>query len=794
MTRLATLVLLWLLSLASAAAALAAPTEMPALAPAPAAPGEPPVEAIRVSGNSRVEETAIRARIKSQIGKPVDPAMVDQDVLSIYGMGFFADVQASVDEVDGKRTLTYQVVERPMIKDVKLEGNHKVGDDDLQAALKIRPHTLLDVAKIQKAIEEAKKLYDQKGYKDAAITFETSEPVDGEVTLTFKVDEGKIVRIQKIILEGNRAFSARQLRRLMQTKQAWFLSWLTRAGNLDPEVLKTDVERLTAFYYDNGYVNVKIDEPQIERKDDGLEVTIRIEEGDQYKAGLVQIGGDVIGDKQLIESNLEMKSGEVFRASKLRKDILTITEGYGDQGYAFVNVEPVTQIDADKKLVAVTYKIDKGPEVYFDRIEISGNTKTKDEVIRRELLVQEQQRFIGSLLKLSRARVQRLGLFQDVNMTTQRSDQPDKIDLLVDVKEAQTGAFTAGAGFSTADQFLFNVRLSENNLFGTGDRVAVNADFGSIYRNFTFDYTNPYTLDTYFTSNFSAFNSRTEYDDFNNDRTGFSLRTLYPFTALGVRRIPFIGAPLDEVRFGMEYQFEQADITDVSTFYRVPDIDAEQGASLTSSIIPTLVRNTLNHPFDPTDGSIQDLSVQFAGIGAGTNFWVLRARSRWFIPIYKSPALGTFVAATGGRFGWGQGQEGQSGNEIPLFERFFPGGINSLRGYRSRTLGPRQPVLDPSGQVIDTTPVGGSTQVILNNELIFPIVESLGLRGVLFFDAGNAFTEVEGLPLSDLRYDVGWGVRWLSPMGPLRLEVGYPLQRKQGEQSSVFQFSFGAPL
>ena len=792
MTRIATFLLLWIVTTAALAVA-AVPGELAPL-PAPAVAGEAPIEAIRVTGNSRVEESAIRVRIRSQIGRPVDPAAVEQDVRSIYAMGFFADVQVSVEEIGGKRTLTYQVVERPMIKDVKLEGNKKINKDDLQAALKVRPHTLLDVEKIQKGIEEAKKLYDQKGYKDAAITFQTSEPSGGEVILTFKVDEGKIVRVQHIIFEGNRKFTARQLRRLMQTKQAWFMSWATGAGNLDSEVLKTDVERLTAYYYDNGYVNVKIDEPQIERKEDGLEVTIRIEEGEEFKVGAVQVGGDVVGDPQSILSHLDMKSGEVFRASNLRKDILSITEAYGNLGFAFVNVEPQTAVEAEAKTVGVTYKIEKGPQVYFDRIEISGNTKTKDAVVRRELLVQEQQLFNGNLLKLSRSRVQRLGLFQDVNMTTQRSDQPDKIDLLVDVKEAQTGAFTAGAGFSTADHFLFNVRLSENNLFGTGDRVAVNADIGSIYRNFTLDYTDPYTFDTYFTSTFTAFDYRTEFDDFDRDGRGFGIQELYPFTALGVRRVPFIGASLDEVRFGMQYKFEQADITNVSQSFRIPSIDSEQGTSLTSSVIPTLVRNTLNHPFDPTDGSIQDLSVQFAGVGAGTNFFIVEGRTRFFFPFYRSPDWGTFVFSTGGRIGWGMGEEGHSGKEIPLFERFFPGGINSLRGFRARTLGPREPVFDSANQIVDTTPVGGSSQLIVNNEVIFPIVESIGLRGVVFFDSGNAFTEPQGLDVGDLRYDAGWGVRWLSPIGPLRIEIGYPLDKKKGEEGSVFQFSFGAPL
>jgi len=681
-----------------------------------------------------------------------------------------------------------------MIKEVKIEGNKKINNDDMQAALKIRPHTLLDVEKIQRGIEDAKKLYDQKGYKDAAVTFKTSEPVNGEVTLTFNVNEGKVVRIQRIIFEGNREFTGRQLKRLLQTREEWFLSFATGAGNLDAEVLKTDVERLTAYYYDNGYVNVKVDEPQIERKEDGLEITIRIEEGEQYQVGPVKLGGDVVGDSKDLEKRLEMKSGEIFRASKLRKDILSITERYGDLGYAFVNVEPLTDLDPDKKLVAVTYKIDKGPEVYFDRIEISGNTKTKDEVVRRELKVQEQQRFNGSDLKLSRARVQRLGLFQEVNMTTQRSDQPDKIDMLVDVKEAQTGAFTAGAGFSTADHFLFNVRLSENNLFGTGDRVSINADIGSISRNFTLDYTDPYTLNTYFTSVFSGFDYETQFTDFNRDGAGFSIEELYPFTALGVRKIPFVGVSLDEVRFGMQYKLEQTDITNLDSTVRVPSIEAERGKALTSSVIPTLVRNTLNHPFDPTDGSVQDLSVQFAGIGAGQNFFVVEGRSRWFYPFYKSPTFGTFVVSTGGRFGWGVGEEGRSGHEIPLFDRFFPGGINSLRGFAARTIGPREPVFDLANNVIDTTPVGGSSQLILTNELIFPIVEQLGLRGVLFFDAGNAWTEPQGLHVSSLRYDVGWGVRWFSPIGPLRIELGYPLNKKRQDRTNVFQFSFGAPL
>jgi outer membrane protein insertion porin family len=752
-----------------------------------------PVDEVRVTGNKRVETEAIRSRLRSRAGTTVDPESVERDVRSIYAMGFFDDVQATIEDENGRRILVFRLVERPLIREVKLEGNDEISEEDLEGALKVRPYTILDLSKVQRGIEAAKKLYDQKGYPDATLTFTTGEPNEkGEIALTFKIDEGKIVRIDDIVFEGNEAFSGRKLRGLMQTKEEWFLSWATGAGNLDNEVLKTDVERLQAWYYDNGYVNVRIDEPQVERKEDGLVVTIKIDEGDQYGVGSVDVAGDVIGDKAEILPQLETKVDDVFHASTLRKDVLALTELYGDLGYAFANVEPLTTVDPEAKKVQVTFKVDKGPEVYFNRIEITGNTKTKDEVVRRELKVQEQQRFSSTRLRDSRARIQRLGFFQEVNLNTKRSDRPDQIDLLIDVKEAPTGAFTAGAGFSSADRFILNGRLQETNLFGTGDRVSLNIDFGSIRQDFTIDYIDPYFLDTFFTASFSAFRTRLEFDDFTREANGFSVQLLYPFTALGFERFLFFS--LDEVRFGLEYQLDQSDIGDLDDFFRVPSIQAEEGRMLTSSVIPTLVRNTLNHPFDPTAGSVQDLSVEVAGLGGESDFLKVEGRSRWFYPFYKSQSLGTFVASAGGRFGWGYGDAGRSGNELPLFERFFPGGINSVRGFRARTLGPREPVFDPNNNVIDTTPVGGSSFVVFTGELIFPVIEALGLRGVIFIDAGNAYDEPTGLDLGDMRESVGWGIRWLSPIGPLRIEIGYPLDRRSGEKSSVFQFSFGAPL
>ena len=434
------------------------------------------------------------------------------------------------------------------------------------------------------------------------------------------------------------------------------------------------------------------------------------------------------------------------------------------------------------------YKVSQGPQVYIDRVTITGNTKTRDKVIRRELKVEEQQRFSGSKLRKSQERLKRLGFFEDVNITTRKAENEDRLDLLVDVKEASTGSFSAGAGVSSGESFLFNVRLQEINLFGRGQRVVLNADFGSIRRNFSLDFTEPYFMDTQLTTGFSLFNWRLIFDQFTRSGTGASMRALYPFTALGWKEIG--GFSLEDARMGIEYRIENADITDVNATAPTEILTA-QGSSWTSSVTPRLVRDTRNHPFDPTSGSLQDLSFEFAGLGGQSKFIKAEARARFYYPFWKSPTFGTFVFATGGNFGYGLGYEGE--RELPLFERYFPGGINSVRGYKILSLGPRNTVSDEFGNQVGNDAVGGSEQLIFNNEVIFPIIEGLGVKGLFFFDAGNAFSAAQGIDMGEMRMSVGPGIRWLSPIGPLRIELGFPLNKHAGDSTQTFMFSFGGP-
>lgn len=765
---------------------------------------------VKVGGNDRVEEEAIRVHLNSRVGEPLNPETVDKDVRSVYGMGFFANIEARVEDENGRTVLTYWVYERPLIREVRTEGNKRLSKEDLETALKIHPRTILNPVKIRRGIEEAKKAYEKKGFLDADITYRTEESAAGETILTFTVNENDKIGVKDIVFEGNTAFSADQLSSILATRKKNFLSRFMSTGVLNRDALKTDTERLTAFYYDHGYINVRVDEPKVARKDDGLYVTMRIDEGEQFQMGEVAFSGDVPEDQEDAKGRVALEKGKTFKASILRDDVFRLTGYFSDQGYAFVNVEPETAVNPETKMVDVTYRVDKGPEVYIDRIEVAGNTKTRDKVIRRELTIHEQSRFNATGLQYSRERVQRLGFFEDVNLATQRGARNDLLNVLVDVKEAQTGAFSVGAGFNSSTSIIASARVQENNLMGRGQQFVIGASIGTRYKNTSLNFTDPYVMDTPLTLGLDLFDWQFAFEDFDRAGLGGGVRTFYPLTALGYRSL--WGFPLDDVRIGFQYQWERSKISNFEPI--TPDaIRAESGTRTTGTLSPTLMRNTLNHPIDPTSGSMQQLSFGYAGLGGSTSYKKAELEARFFIPVYRSPRWGTFTWMTGGFLGYGIGDIDFSetspiatrsrevlNNDMPLFDRYFPGGINSIRGFGERSLGPREPVTvsitdpnTPGGRRLKTyfRPIGGSEQLVFNNEITFPIVQQLNLKGVLFSDAGNAFTRKQGIDPSDFRYSVGAGIRWRSPFGPIRVELGRALNAKQDERTSTMHFSFG---
>jgi outer membrane protein insertion porin family len=790
--------------------AQAAAPETAAPPSAAAAPSEPLIAEVKVGGNDRVEEEAIRVYLTSRAGTPLNPAAVDQDVRAIHKMGFFKDVEARVTEENGKTILTYWVTERPLIREVHTEGNKGLSKEDLENALKVHPRTILNPVKLRAGVENAKKEYEKKGFLDVDITYRTEETTAGEVILTFSVNENEKIRIKEVIFEGNKAFPSDRLASIISTRKKNFLSRFLNTGVLNRDALKTDVERLTAWYYDNGYINVRIDEPKVERKEDGMYVTMRIDEGEQFMMGDVAFAGEVPGGEEAAKRSVGLEKGTVFKASMLRDDVFRLTGFFSDQGYAFVNVEPETSVHPETKTVDITYRVDKGPEVFIDRIEVAGNTKTRDKVIRRELRVQEQSIFTATGLQYSKERVQRLGFFEDVNVTTKRGARNDLLNVLVDVKEAQTGAFSVGAGFNSSTSIIASARVQENNLMGRGQQLTIGASIGTRYRNSILSFTDPYAFDTPFMLGMDLFDWQFAFEDFDRSGTGGTARVFYPLTALGYDSL--WGFPLEDVRLGMQYQLERARISNFDPITPAA-IRAERGSHTTGTVTPTLLRNTLNHPFDPTGGSMQQLSLGYAGLGGSTDYKKAELEARFFIPVYRSPKFGQFTWMTGGFLGYGVGdidfhERGPIAtedteilnNDLPLFDRYFPGGINSIRGFGERSLGPREKVtvvIDdpdaPTGKSLKTyhRPIGGSEQLVLNNEINFPIVQQLNLKGVVFSDIGNAFTRKQGIDVADFRYSVGAGVRWRSPFGPIRIELGRALNAKSDERTSTIHFSFG---
>jgi outer membrane protein insertion porin family len=496
---------------------------------------------------------------------------------------------------------------------------------------------------------------------------------------------------------------------------------------------------------------------------------------------------------------VKLTTGQIFRGSRLRDDITTITDMYSDKGFAFVQVDPVTKVNAPEKKVDVALVITKGPPVYFNRVLIAGNTKTRDKVVRRELEATEQELYSGTKITQSRNALQRTGYFEDVQLTTKKTGQPDTVDLLVDVKEGPTGTFSIGAGYSGGNGFLFNAGVSERNLFGRGQSVNGTFAIGSKQQDFVVSYNEPYLNDSKVALGLTAFNTQQDYPDFNERKIGMAVTTSYPLRGF---TFPFWGnrgsdvskgsdelnrdAPLtiwDYMRTSMAYEFTKDNISNIKAGAPASITDAK-GSSLTSAVTPGFTYDSRDHFFNPTEGSKSLFAVKLAGLGGDSRFIKTDLGARWYYPLFKDPNWGgSYVLALGGALGYGVGyaKTSSNGHDLPLFERYFPGGINSVRGFADRSLGPKE----------DGDVVGGDKQAIMNVELLFPIAEQYGLRGLAFFDVGQAFASSQSISWGEFRRSVGFGARWVSPFGPLRVELGFPLNKKSGDDTSVLGFSAG---
>ena len=718
------------------------------------------VSDIQIEGNSRIETSSVLASIPIKTGDVVSLDDIDQAMQSIFNLERFDDISVELTEVQGAKILTFVVHELPLIRRIVFTGNDELSKEKLRPLVKMRTPSIYNRAKIEESIQEIKNAYVEDGYRAAKIKPELQIDIKNEATITFAISEGKKVLIREIKFIGNTVFDKGDLIKEIETRERWFFSWITDRGAYLEETMALDIERIKAVYHDEGYQDVKVKPAQISLiEDKSLDVLIEIDEGEQYQVGKVNVSGDLMYTEEQLLKLVKLQSGDVFSRSVLRDSILALTDLYADNGYAYANVAPLTNKDKKLRLIDLNLEVEQGVQVFVERIDISGNTKTRDKVIRREIPLLEGTRFSAKSIKDANRRIRNLGFFDEVNVTNKPGSDESKTVLGVEVTEKPTGTFSIGLGYSSADKLLMQGSLSQDNFLGYGVRLNLSGSFGSSSATYSLGISDPHFLDTNWTLGGEVYKSEREYDDYDDYRTGGSIRAGHPVTR--------------NSKAYLSYRYEEQEILNIASTVDDDDPWITARETTLSSITAEWIRNSTDFYQDPSRGGITKLSVEYAGLGGTEDFVKSIAEHRHFFPLF----WGT-VFSIHGEAGY---IVSTNGDDVSITEKFFLGGIRTLRGFENREVGPT----DGNGNYI-----GGEKMGYFNFEYLFPIYKDLGLKGVLFYDTGNAWTEDEEY-FSDMRSSVGAGIRWQSPLGPLRFEWGYNLSPRDNEKQSIFEFTIG---
>jgi len=736
-----------------------------------------------VKGNRRIEKSAVLNVVKMKAGDTLENGKTDDDIRAIYKMGHFQNVQAATEASEKGTVLVYVVSEKPIVRSILFEGNKELTTDKLKEAIEFKQNSIFSAKDLAKSVAKIKKLYGDEGYYLAEVEtimakFEVkNSPAD--LGVTFRITEGNKILIRSISFDGNRTFTNRKLRGVMETQEKWFMSWLTNAGTYKEEVLKNDALLIADFYMNNGFINVKVGEPVVRLTDakDALVVAIGITEGEQFRVGQIDFKGELLESAETLRRKLKSEPGELFSRSILRTDIFALTDVYADMGYAFANVNPLTKADNEKKLVDLTFDMEKGDLVYFERINIAGNPKTRDKVVRRELRISEGALYSSTGMKRSKQQLMNTGFFEEATLATAKGSAANKLNVDVNVKEKPTGTFSIGGGYSSLDGIIGQGSIQQANFLGLGLKANLSGSLGGKSQTYSLGVTDPYFLDTKWTLGGDVYRSERDYTDYSRRLTGGDVKAGYPIN-------DFIGT------FFM-YKYELKDIYNPTFSYTTlnhqdPD-NYPLGNSTTSSIFGSVTRNTTDYRLDPSSGMINSISAEYAGLGGDNKYARFIGDTTWFHPLYKKLIFSSKLTL---------GYIQDVGKPVPIDEKFYLGGISSLRGYKSRTVSPikNQTNIDvygnESNQKVYT---GGNKEAFGNMELTFPLLQEAGIKGVVFFDYGNSYGESQSM-FSALLLSYGGGIRWASPIGPLRLEYGIPLNPRAGEDSSSgrFEFSIGS--
>ncbi|MDR1046127.1 MAG: outer membrane protein assembly factor BamA [Candidatus Adiutrix sp.] len=735
------------------------------------------VVSVEVSGSTMLDRQAILNALRIKAGGTYNEAKATSDLKRIYAMGYFEDVQVETREVAGGVAVRFHVIERAQLANIVFRGNKKFDDEDLLKVIGIKPNDIPSERSIAESVENIKRLYVDKGFPNVQVMTAIESEGEGRAVLVYDLAEGGKIYIKNIEFDGNEFYSDWTLSRKIETSSRNILiSWISGSGKLNQEKLSGDSQRLEAFYHNTGFLQAQVGDPVVSGGEDGaLTITFPIIEGQRFKVGQVTVGGQTLPDDDLkkIMKFIELKNETWFSREILQLDVKSLQTYYSDKGYAHNSVEPQITGPRDGDFLDVEYVVQPSNKVYFDRITIVGNDKTRDKVIRRQLSVVEGDLFSSSRIQGSQSNLMRSTYFEQVNLVPGPSDSDDKMNLRVEVKERPTGSFQIGGGYSSYNSLFGLIRVTQDNLFGYGRRISVEANIGSKSNHYDISFTDPWVFDIPLTMGLDLFKYENKYDYYTKDSTGFAVRAGYPVWG--------------NFYISARYSLEDINIKDVSAGSS-EYLTSMQNYNRDSILTISLRRDTRNHFFFPNQGSVARLSYAKAShfLGGESDFSRYEVEGAVWIPapFWRGASLMFHGQA-------GYMKEDRAGG-LPTYEKYMLGGINSVRGYDWYSISPT----DHQGATI-----GGEKMMSFNVELSLPILREQGLYGVVFYDMGDVWTNdninslgehSSAYSFDSLRKSYGAGLRYLSPMGPFRIEYGRPLDARPGESKGQWEFTMGS--
>ena len=777
------------------------------------------IRRIVVVGARRVDPDDVRATMKLRKGDLCRDPAVTRDAKALWNMAYFDDLQVEADPLGAGIKLTIRVVERPAIRKVIYRGNDEVDEEDINEAIALEEGTILSVPEVEDQADAVRQLYSEEGFFLADIKYELRRvPGDtNQIDVIFKIDEGAEVEVRRISFVGNNELPAPELLKIMQTNETGMFSFLSDHNKFSRSAFDEDLTRVQAWYYDKGYLMMRPGRPTVELTADRayVDITIPVEEGPRFRIrdfDVIETDGagnevETIAPKEELRKMVKLERGDWFSRSKIAEGIEGISRTYRDSGYALVEMVPGTDLDEENHLVDVTINILRGPPVYIERIHVRGNTKTRDAVIRREFRLSEGDLYHQTKLEDGRALINQLGYFERVDVSEEEGSARDQMVINVEVAEKPTGTFQVGAGFSSLESFIVTAQIQQQNLFGRGQTLGLNLQLSGIRQQIDLNFVEPWFLGSEWSLGFGLFKRIRDFRDFRQDSTGANITT---------------GHPLFNPRFRifLRYEFENVNISQPrgnllgvggelqNTFSNIFIANAFRDG-ITSSLRFTINWDSRDNRQSTTGGIFANYAVQIADQYLGSDNTFVRQTS--FARFYKR-VFGPVVFKVNAELGLIT-----SRRTVPVFERFYLGGIFTIRGYRLQSVGPQAGLAsagDPNLPIIaEGRPIGGDLQAFYNIELEFPLIEAVGIRGVIFTDGGNAWNlfafrdqfgncQAPLAPEADpssapcgingfLRYSVGFGIRWFSPLGPLRFEWGIPIKRRPQDDPIRFEFTIG---